>query len=121
MAPSADQQETMFDEPTGFENVYEGEPAYEAADEEPAELSAHSSEPQSTEVERSPEPAPAPAVTAEAPTVLTVDDFAALEERVLAAVGLVRRERQARIAAEEHAATLASEISTLKTETSSSR
>ena len=37
---------------------------------------------------------------------LTMDDFTALEERVLRAVGLVRRERQARIAAEERAALL---------------
>ena len=40
---------------------------------------------------------------AEPMTVLTVDDFAALEERVLKAVGLVRREREARAAAEERA------------------
>jgi hypothetical protein len=33
--------------------------------------------------------------------ILTVDDFAALEERVLKAVSLVRREREARVAAEE--------------------
>ncbi len=35
---------------------------------------------------------------------MSADDFSALEERVLRAVALVKRERQARIAAEEHAA-----------------
>ena len=34
---------------------------------------------------------------------LSVDEFAALEERVLRAVNLVKRERVARLAAEEHA------------------
>ncbi len=34
---------------------------------------------------------------------LSVDEFAALEERVLRAVNLVKRERMARVAAEEHA------------------
>jgi len=41
---------------------------------------------------------------AEPMTVLTIDDFAALEERVLRAVSLVRREREARTAADERAA-----------------
>jgi hypothetical protein len=41
---------------------------------------------------------------------MSVDDFAALEERVLLAVGLVRRERQARAAAEERAAVLQAEL-----------
>ena len=34
---------------------------------------------------------------------LSVDEFAALEERVLRAVNLVKRERVARVAAEDHA------------------
>jgi hypothetical protein len=38
--------------------------------------------------------------------VFTADDFAALEERILRAVALVRSERQARLAAEERAAGL---------------
>ncbi len=41
---------------------------------------------------------------------LTIDDFAALEERVLRAVNLVRRERQARRAAEERLLLLESEV-----------
>jgi len=43
-------------------------------------------------------------------TVLTVDDFAALEERILRAVSLVREERQARAAAEERAAALETQL-----------
>jgi hypothetical protein len=39
-------------------------------------------------------------------SVLSVDDFAALEERVFRAVNLVRNERQARAAAEERAVAL---------------
>ena len=35
---------------------------------------------------------------------MSVDDFSALEERILRAVNLVKRERQARAAAEERAA-----------------
>lgn len=41
---------------------------------------------------------------------LTSDDFTALEERILRAVGLVRVERQARAATEERAATLEIQI-----------
>jgi uncharacterized coiled-coil protein SlyX len=43
-------------------------------------------------------------------TVLTSDDFAALEERVLRAVGLVRRERHARAAAEARVADLEAKL-----------
>ena len=57
-----------------------------------------------------PEPAPEPAseLSSEPDSlaVLTVDDFAALEERVLRAVTLVRSERKARVAAEERAVAL---------------
>lgn len=49
-------------------------------------------------------------------TVLTVDDFAALEERVLRAVEVVRRERHARIAAEERAVAIETELTQLKSE-----
>jgi hypothetical protein len=51
--------------------------------------------------------------------VLTVDDFAALEERVLRAVELVRREREARIAAEAGAAAAIAEAVRLQAETAS--
>gem|GEM_PF-337372 len=52
----------------------------------------------------------APTETANAPSIdsevlaLSVDDFSALEERVLRTVNLVKQERQARAAAEERAA-----------------
>jgi chromosome segregation ATPase len=46
---------------------------------------------------------PAQAATHSEALALSVDEFAALEERVLRAVNLVKRERVARVAAEEHA------------------
>jgi len=52
---------------------------------------------------------PAPAAEA-APVMLTANDFAALEERVLRAVALVRSERQARIAAEERMASMEAQL-----------
>jgi hypothetical protein len=42
--------------------------------------------------------------------MLTVNDFAALEERVLRAVSLVRSERQARLAAEERATAMEAQL-----------
>jgi hypothetical protein len=42
--------------------------------------------------------------------ILTVDDFAALEDRVLRAVNLVRRERKARVAAEEQVIALETQL-----------
>jgi hypothetical protein len=67
---------------------------------------------ESVEAASSPDSEPSPAIAAEpdSMTVLTVDDFAALEERILRAVSLVRRERQARIAAEERANVLEVEV-----------
>lgn len=63
------------------------------------------------------QPEERPADQAEALTV-SVDDFAALEERVLRAINLVKRERLARAAAEERAAQaesrLAEEMETAK-------
>lgn len=67
---------------------------------------------ESVETASSPDSTPSPAVTAEpeSMTVLTVDDFAALEERILRAVSLVRRERQARMAAEDRVKVLEVEV-----------
>jgi hypothetical protein len=48
--------------------------------------------------------------------ILTVDDFASLEERVLRAVSLVRREREGRIAAEERAVVLEGRLAGLQLE-----
>ena len=53
---------------------------------------------------------PADEPTDAAPTMLTANDFAALEERVLRAVSLVRSERQARIAAEERVAAMEAQL-----------
>lgn len=121
-------QESMFDDPTHFSDAYLDETVEEAIDEaahqlsqsEPFEPEHESVEPKSAEPTL-PEPE-LPAVQhdlkAEAEPVLeanseasldasqdstlplTVDDFAALEDRVLRAVNLVRRERQARTGAE---------------------
>ena len=55
------------------------------------------------------EPASEPAVEPQEPAAepealsVSVDDFSALEERIVRAVGLVRQERQARLAAEARA------------------
>jgi propanediol dehydratase small subunit len=43
---------------------------------------------------------------------VTTDEFAALEERILRAVNLVKRERAARAEAEEHAAEMGARYST---------
>lgn len=124
-----DTQETMFEEPTDFlspesqEAAYEdpAELSYETAEDFPAEtVAVNSAASHASEHEPRPGTEPTlkpfqPEVHAEQPrvavvasepesmTVLTVDDFAALEERVLRAVNLVRREREARTIAEERA------------------
>ena len=65
---------------------------------------------QQVEVEPRPEPLPDQVQQAQAPVAdlgalaLSVDDFSALEERILRAVNLVKRERLARAEAEERAA-----------------
>jgi uncharacterized coiled-coil protein SlyX len=55
------------------------------------------------ELERPEQPAAQPTVEASGALALSVDDFSALEERILRAVNLVKRERLARAAAEERA------------------
>jgi len=61
-------------------------------------------------VESKAELTPAAVVETEPRTVLTIDDFAALEDRVLRAVNLVRHERQARTSAEERVAALEAQL-----------
>ena len=58
---------------------------------------------------------PAPQETARRPVTLTLsaNDFSALEERILRAVEVVRRERQARAAAEERATRTEAQLSEL--------
>jgi len=62
-------------------------------------------------------PKPSEPESAESLPILTAADFTALEERVLRAVSLVRREREARIAAEERATVLEGRVSALQVET----
>jgi hypothetical protein len=66
------------------------------------------SEPQSPAEHTAAEPASANGEISEPQhvTVLTADDFAALEDRILRAVSLVKREREARVAAESQVAAL---------------
>lgn len=63
-------------------------------------------EEQAVEPMQAPPPAPEapPEVDEPVAVALSADEFAALEERILRAVNLVRRERQARAEAEERAA-----------------
>ena len=116
-------QESMFEDTTGFP----GHDYVEAPDQvqgQPEHLQAYEPEEPDQEPESQVESssafglnAPAgSAATQEALTepqpitVLSVDDFAALEERVLKAVNLVRRERQSRSAAEERVTALEAQL-----------
>jgi hypothetical protein len=95
--PDTDTQESMFDDATSF-----------SADEmhnEASEISSHAA-PDATAREH----AHSPETESQPTAVLTADEFAGLEERILRAVNLVRRERQARIAAEERASALQSQL-----------
>ena len=131
MEPPTDHQETMFEEQTGFDHSYEEDASYEPVDEPtahasgpldeagtetgtPGGLDKHQpSQPHLDHVEAAPEATSDP----QSLPVLTADDFAALEERVLRAVEVVRRERHSRIAAEERAAALQAELVQLQSET----
>ena len=127
MEPPTDHQETMFEEQTGFDHSYEEDASYEPVDEPaahasgpldetatPSGLDNHQpSQPHSDHIEAAPEAGSG----SQSLPVLTADDFAALEERVLRAVEVVRRERHSRIAAEERAAALQAELVQLQSET----
>ena len=127
MEPPTDHQETMFEEQTGFDPSYEEDASYEPVDEPTAHASGpldetrtpgglehhQPSQPHQDHIEATPEVASDP----HSLPVLTADDFAALEERVLRAVEVVRRERHSRIAAEERAAALQAELVQLQSET----
>jgi len=132
MEPPTDHQETMFEEQTGFDPSYEEEAPYEPADEPTAHASGPLDEAGPLGEAESHQPSPSQQAvshsdqveaTHEAASdphslpVLTADDFAALEERVLRAVEVVRRERHARIAAEERATALQKELVQLQSET----
>jgi hypothetical protein len=126
-APAAhtqDHQKSMFEDSTSFPDAPEAETSsdhsYEASDfssdslpdEAPDEDVVASAPPSPSPETSAPSSQPdhhdhpawhaeTPAPSPEPLTVMTIDDFSALEERVLRAVNLVRRERQARLAAEE--------------------
>lgn len=53
--------------------------------------------------------------TETAPALITADEFQALEQKVLRAVEIVRREREARIAAETEATALREQLEALTT------
>jgi hypothetical protein len=131
-----DHQETMFEEPAGFDPSYEEDASYEPADEPTTHASgpldesepvgdSESDQPSPSQpaalhpdpAEATPETEPETASEPQSMPVLTAGDFAALEERVLRAVDVVRRERHARIAAEERAATLETELAQLQSVT----
>ena len=109
-------QESMFEESGGYpELMAEPEPVQQYGEDAamPAEpMQASEVEPvQPQGLVAEAEPAPAEVEEAgEEEQALTIDDFAALEDRVVRAVSLVRRERQARAAAEEKSAALEAEL-----------
>jgi hypothetical protein len=111
-------QETMFEESPDLQESYETIDASADATFETADGRLESeSEPK---LHREPELASPPTSIPNQPriknqdspsaTVLTADDFAALEDRVLRAVDLVRRERHARSAAEQRVSHLESQL-----------
>jgi hypothetical protein len=78
------------------EFAWESETVQEPEAQQPDEPETR--QPDEPEVQERPEP-----VAAAETLALSVDDFSALEERILRAVNLVKRERQARAAIEERA------------------
>jgi hypothetical protein len=123
-----DHQETMFEDLTGFSDTYSEEGlssedtsegiSEEIADETPSDMHGEPAHETNHGMEASeseqPDSQPGPVADAESDslpmTVFSVDDFTALEERVLKAVSLVRRERQVRAAAEERTGVLESQL-----------
>jgi plasmid replication initiation protein len=80
--------------------------AFEAeAVKDPESMPEHKSEPESQ-----PEQEPDQQASEPGTLTLSVNDFSALENRILRAVEVVRRERQARTAAEERAASADSQL-----------
>ena len=100
-------ESVSFAEPV--EVVAESEPVAEI--EQPVAHDPFAAAARQVHAEPAAEPEPEP------PSVLTADDFGALEERVLRAVELVRHERQARQAAEQRTAILESQLLVLQADT----
>jgi chromosome segregation ATPase len=110
-----DSQESMFGEPDHHPEPISDSAREEYSDEDAAQQVELTADAEAKTVEHqapvavtAPEQEIGEAVEPEQP--LTVDDFAALEERVVRAVSLVRRERQARAQAEEKGAALQAEL-----------
>jgi hypothetical protein len=129
-------QETMFEDSTGFPDTYSEEASFEASEDTSEEIAdeasgemhgetvhqtnhdMHANESEQPSSQATPASTSSAAVGPEADaesdslslTVFSVDDFAALEERVLKAVSLVRRERQGHAAAEERARALEAQL-----------
>jgi predicted RNase H-like nuclease (RuvC/YqgF family) len=93
--PDNDTQESMFDDATTF-------PAGEMYSEESARPSGNAADQGSQPV-----------------AVLSADEFAGLEERIQRAVSLVRREREARKAAEERSVALEAQLHELQSKVDS--
>jgi septal ring factor EnvC (AmiA/AmiB activator) len=70
---------------------------------------AEKEQPEMNQAPKAPVLQPAPEADA-VPLALSADDFSALEERIVRAVELVKRERQARTEAEERAAKAEAEL-----------
>lgn len=124
--------EVVYDASDDASEDISAEPSYEASEEFSAEaLESVSDEPANESVtgpieithareaasqatagqaQSVPSPSAAAEPESEQVTVLSVDDFAALEDRVLRAVSLVRNERQARAMAEERSVVLENQL-----------
>ena len=102
MGPHIDNHENMFEEPIGFPESH-----LEPATDEVTDLAPDDAVEDRTGSESHAELGDENDSLA---LPLTLDDFSALEERVLRAVSLVRRERLARLAAEEQVSELKAQI-----------
>ena len=101
----------------GPDPIHEPEPqkletalAQEELPETPAPAPVQEALPEPTQPVAESAPEPSAESASAAPSMLTSDDFAALEVRVLRAVTLVRSERQARIAAEERVVAMEAQL-----------
>ena len=108
-------QESSYEPPSAFPGHSEREPEFEHG---PAHNPEHHATAPETFPSQNSAPVHSEAVRSQNATLLTVDDFAALEDRVLRAVSLVRRERQGRVAAEERAAALETQLLEAQAKTS---
>jgi hypothetical protein len=111
-----EQEATSFEAQEFHESALEGKSEQASVSEPPPSSAEPMGEPSTPDVATPsadvPEAEAAPA--SEPLTVLTADDFAALEDRILRTVSLIKREREARIAAEGQVAALESQKQALE-------